>query len=72
MLTRTSPKLVLMSSHREYESDFKWSWLRNDGPGARMLRFEPAADDESVYELVVPREWSTRVRASNLNVKDTH
>ena len=83
-----------MSSHREYERDFGWSWLRNEGPGEGRLRFERVGaegqgdeshsggnegqgnegqrhegqgnegneKDEDEYELIVPKDWSTRVR----------
>lgn len=52
---------VLMSSHRAYEKDFEWSWLRNQGRGIDMLHFEPVEDSENLYELVVDRNWSTLV-----------
>ncbi|PSS31017.1 hypothetical protein PHLCEN_2v2430 [Hermanssonia centrifuga] len=54
----------LMSSHREYETDREWSWLRDDSaPSPTPLRFEPAGEDDE-FELVVPREWTTRVVAN--------
>ncbi|EKM50503.1 uncharacterized protein PHACADRAFT_213424 [Phanerochaete carnosa HHB-10118-sp] len=53
----------LMSSHRDYENDKEWAWLRNNGFGLKFLRFVPVADseEENMYELVVDKEWSTRV-----------
>ncbi|KAJ3555377.1 hypothetical protein NM688_g2610 [Phlebia brevispora] len=51
----------LMSSHRCYESDLEWSWLRNDGPGEKLLLFEPVSDSADTFELIVPEGWSTRV-----------
>lgn len=61
-----SSAIVLMSSHRDYESDKEWMWLRNDGLGLKFLHFVPVADsdDESTYELVVDRRWSTKVGIS--------
>lgn len=52
-----------MSSHRDYDSDKKWSWLRNHGLGLKLLHFESVSDseDQNLYELVVDRKWSTRV-----------
>lgn len=53
-----------MSSHRDYDNDHEWSWLRNDGLGLRLLHFEPMADsgEDETFELVVDKKWSTRVR----------
>ena len=52
-----------MSSHRDYDNDKEWSWLRNDGLGLKLLRFEPMGESEGqcVFELIVDRKWSTRV-----------
>jgi hypothetical protein len=50
-----------MSSHRDYDDDREWSWLRNDGLGLRLLHFEPVADSNDMFELVVSKSWSTRV-----------
>ena len=52
---------VLMSSHRDYEKDLEWSWLRNDGLGLQLLRFELASDSGNMYELIVDKDWWTRV-----------
>ncbi|KAI0083934.1 acetyl-CoA synthetase-like protein [Irpex rosettiformis] len=53
----------LMSSHRNYDLDLEWSWLRTNGLGLKMLHFELADDSESenTFELVVDKDWSTRV-----------
>ncbi|GJE91273.1 hypothetical protein PsYK624_074220 [Phanerochaete sordida] len=53
----------LMSSHRDYDHDKEWIWLRNDGLGLELLHFEPVSDsaDEDLSELVVDKQWSTRV-----------
>lgn len=50
----------LMSSHRDYDTDKEWVWLRNSGLGVKLLHFEPVGD-ENMYELVVDKQWSTRV-----------
>lgn len=52
---------VLMSSHRDYDKDLEWSWLRNDGLGLRLLHFEPVVDSEDMFELVVSESWPTKV-----------
>lgn len=54
---------VLMSSHRNYDNDKEWSWLRNHGLGLELLHFEPITDleDKTVYELIVDEKWTTRV-----------
>ena len=58
-----------MSSHRDYENDKEWSWLRNQGLGLQLLHFEPVGDseDENMYELVVDAKWTTRVSGHALS-----
>lgn len=51
-----------MSSHRDYDNDQEWSWLRNDGLGLELLHFEPVEGSENMFELIVDKAWSTRVR----------
>ncbi|KAF2216693.1 hypothetical protein CERZMDRAFT_32350 [Cercospora zeae-maydis SCOH1-5] len=41
----------LMSSHRHYDQDREWEYLRSDG----ALKFEER--DDGLYELVVPPTW---------------
>jgi thioester reductase-like protein len=56
----------LLSSHREYEQDHEWSWLRAD-PGLQPMfyDFEPqahnyAGNGPELYEFVVKPEWPHR------------
>lgn len=62
-----------MSSHRDYEDDKEWSWLRNHGPGIQLLQFEHMGDSEgeAMYELVVDKKWSTRVSANRYSLGAT-
>jgi thioester reductase-like protein len=56
----------LLSSHREYEIDHEWSWLRSDPIlQPRFYDFEPQAnastgDEPKLYEFVVKPEWPHR------------
>ena len=43
----------LMSSHRDYEKDRDWSYLRSHG--SPLLRFEP--QDSGLAELVIQPQW---------------
>ncbi|KAI0343014.1 acetyl-CoA synthetase-like protein [Trametopsis cervina] len=51
----------LMSSHRNYQTDLEWGWLRNHGLGIQMLHFEAIDDSSDTFELRVSAEWTTRV-----------
>ena len=57
--------LVLMSSHRDYDSEKDWELLRNDSPYADALHFEETADagpsGSKRYEMVVTSKWSSLV-----------
>lgn len=54
-------KQVLMSSHRDYETENDWEWLRNDSDYADALRFEQVPDEPEKYEMVVTDEWQSKV-----------
>lgn len=60
--TALTGSVVLMSSHRDYDNDKQWSWLRNHNVSEALLRFEPVEDSEGMYELIVGKDWSTLVR----------
>jgi hypothetical protein len=51
---------VLLSSHRDYHTEYDWEWLRNDSPYADALVFEKAEDDK--YQMVVSDRWRTKLR----------
>jgi len=49
--------IVLLSSHRDYETEKDWEWFRNDfvpGESDGMLSGEK-------FEMVVTERWSSRV-----------
>ncbi|OJD35009.1 acetyl-synthetase-like protein [Diplodia corticola] len=50
----------LMSSHRAYDGDREWQYLRcgaGGGGGGEFLRFEPREGEEGLAELVVLKGW---------------
>lgn len=47
-----------MTSFRDFENDKEWNYLRPSA-GKDWLKFEDQGD--GTYELVVPKEWPTRV-----------
>lgn len=53
--------VVLLSSHRDYETEMDWEWLRNDSPYADVLLFEPVGEQIDRFEMVVTSRWSSRV-----------
>jgi len=55
-----------LSSHRDYETEKDWEWLRNDSAYSDALLFEPVENDgtssaEQKYEMVVTNQWSSKV-----------
>jgi len=64
---------VLLSSHRDYDSEKDWELLRNDSPYADALQFEETADagpsGSKRYEMVVTSEWSSLVSSFLLSGK---
>lgn len=58
----------LMSSWRDFEKDKEWNQLRiPDELGHQMIRFErhdPNSPQSELYELVVNREWPTKLVAN--------
>jgi len=58
--------LVLLSSHRDYESEKDWELLRNDSPYSDALRFEETREagpsGSKRYEMVVTTDWASLVR----------
>jgi len=51
----------LMSSFRDFEIDKEWSWLRlPDELGQSWLRFEAAADEKDIFELIVSSKWPSK------------
>lgn len=56
---------VLMSSHRDYETEKDWELLRNDSLYGDALVFEPQAERSSAgaerYEMVVTDRWTSKV-----------
>lgn len=52
---------VLLSSHRDYETEHDWEWLRNDSAYSDALVFEAA--EENKFEMVVTDKWSSKVRS---------
>jgi len=58
---------VLLSSHRDYETEKDWELLRNDSPYADALRFEETDAGPSGtrrYEMVVTSNWTSLVGIS--------
>lgn len=58
---------VLLSSHRDYETEKDWELLRNDSPYANALRFEETDAGPSGtrrYEMVVTSNWTSLVGIS--------
>ncbi|KAL8728043.1 MAG: hypothetical protein Q9166_005643 [cf. Caloplaca sp. 2 TL-2023] len=45
----------LLSSHRNYEKDQEWQYLRSHG--SNLLVFEPQQDESGLSELVIRPEW---------------
>ncbi|KAL9587944.1 MAG: hypothetical protein Q9203_003237, partial [Teloschistes exilis] len=45
----------LLSSHRDYEKDKEWQYLRNKSPD--LLKFEPQDDESGLSELVIQSNW---------------
>lgn len=45
----------LLSSHREYEKDKDWQFLRNHVPD--LLRLEPQLDGTELSELIIQPQW---------------
>lgn len=54
-----------MTSHRDYEHEKDWEWLRNDSKYADALRFEPVEGEgnlsEEKFEMVVTARWKSKV-----------
>jgi len=50
----------LMSSHRDYENDKEWAYLRS-GPGMEKIKFEE--QDDGLVELIVLDGWPHKVCA---------
>lgn len=51
---------VLMTSFRDFENDNEWNYLRPSA-GKEWFSFEDQGDGR--FELIVPKEWPTRVRS---------
>lgn len=47
----------LLSSHRRYDVDHAWQYLRLDPKDNPELTFQPQCDDSGLYELVVCPSW---------------
>lgn len=45
----------LLSSHRDYEKDKEWQYLRSHEPG--LLAFEEQQDGSGLFELVIRSRW---------------
>lgn len=62
----------LMSSHREYETDREWQYLRCDEAGGKHLRFEPGEGDggKGLAELVVSPGWPHMVSGFDVSRLD--
>ena len=56
---------VLLSSHRDYETERDWEWLRNDSAFSDALSFELFKGDgetkEEKFEMVVTDKWTSKV-----------
>ncbi|WWD19982.1 hypothetical protein CI109_104455 [Kwoniella shandongensis] len=52
----------LLTSHRDYDTEKDWEWLRNDSPYSDALKFEPV--DEAKYEMVVTKDWSSKTKTN--------
>ncbi|WVQ94361.1 hypothetical protein IAU59_001440 [Kwoniella sp. CBS 9459] len=54
----------LLSSHRHYETEEDWEWLRNDSPYASAIRFEPVEGDQNKFEMVVTDKWASKTKSN--------
>ncbi|WRT66055.1 uncharacterized protein IL334_003007 [Kwoniella shivajii] len=58
----------LLSSHRRYEVETDWEWLRNDSQYAHALVFEASSSgvssDGQDFEMIVTREWSSKTKTN--------
>jgi len=53
---------VLLSSHRDYETEKDWELLRNDSAYADALLFEPQKNGQAgACEMVVTDRWLSKV-----------
>lgn len=56
---------VLLSSHRDYDSEKDWELLRNDSPYGDALVFELQAERSTTgterFEMVVTDRWTSKV-----------
>ena len=56
---------VLLSSHRDYETEKDWEWLRNDSAYSDALMFEPVdtggRSGQETFEMIVADKWSSKV-----------
>ncbi|WWC89627.1 uncharacterized protein L201_004552 [Kwoniella dendrophila CBS 6074] len=58
----------LLSSHRDYQTERDWEWLRNDSPYADALVFEPvdkeSSPNEARFEMVVTDSWTSKTKSN--------
>ena len=57
--------IVLLSSYRDFETENDWEWLRNDSSHGDLLKFEKTIE-EGKFEMVVSKDWSSKVSLSFL------
>ncbi|KAL7419511.1 hypothetical protein Q5752_005422 [Cryptotrichosporon argae] len=53
----------LLSSHRDYETEDDWEWLRNDSAYGDAIRFEPSGD-AGKCEMVVTDGWRSKTKTN--------
>ncbi|OCF34514.1 hypothetical protein I316_03555 [Kwoniella heveanensis BCC8398] len=54
----------LLSSHRQYETEKDWEWLRNDSPYASAIKFEPVEGEQNKFEMVVTDKWASKTKSN--------
>ncbi len=57
--------IVLLTSHRDYDTEKDWEWLRNDSPFSDALIFAPTEHDgtsgDAKFEMIVTKRWTSLV-----------
>lgn len=65
-VNRADPSTVLLSSHRDYDTEKDWELLRNDSPYNDALVFEPQTERSTTgierFEMIVTDRWISKVR----------
>ncbi|KAK8849366.1 hypothetical protein IAR55_004698 [Kwoniella newhampshirensis] len=52
----------LLTSHRDYQTELDWEWLRNDSAYSDALVFEPVDGDKC--EMIVTQGWTSKTKTN--------